>query len=149
MAVYRTTNMSHDRYNVSKLLEVLLMRELDAQLDAAGGNPIVLNALNPGFCKSDIGRHVPFPLSILVRAGVSMVGRTTEMGSRTLVAAACGGPETKGQYMDSCRVRAPGSFVTSPEGANVQKKVYAEMLAILEGIQPGIGSLIVGRPTGA
>lgn len=62
------------------------------------------------------------------------------MGSRTLLAAAFGGRETHGKHMDNCKVNNPSPFVMSEEGARVQKKVYAELMDILESIQPGISS---------
>ncbi len=40
--------------------------------------------------------------------------------------------------MDSCEARDPSPFVLSGEGAAIQKRVYSELLAILEGVQPGI-----------
>lgn len=65
-ATYRREETSADRYNTSKLLEVLMVRELAAQMDAkGGGNPIVLNSLNPGLCRSSLFRHAAFPLNLV------------------------------------------------------------------------------------
>ncbi|KAH8882868.1 NAD(P)-binding protein [Thozetella sp. PMI_491] len=137
-SVYRSTQMSDDRYNTSKLIEILVMRELVTRMDASGKNPVIVNTLNPGLCRSTLFRHALFPLNIVLNLGLFFFGRTAEMGSRTLLAAACGDVETHGQHMDSCRVANPSSFVRSAEGERVQKKVYEELMTILDEIQPGV-----------
>lgn len=83
-------------------------------------------------------RHAVFPLNVLGWVGKRLVGRSTEMGSRTLVAAATAGEESHGQYMTDCLVREPSSWVRSDQGSQAQKRVYDELLTILEGIEPGI-----------
>jgi len=60
------------------------------------------------------------------------------MGSRTLFAAACAGEESYGKYMTDCKVREPSSWVRSEKGQETQKKVYKELLGVLEEIEPGI-----------
>lgn len=138
--------MSDDRYNVSKLLVVLLVRELAAALDASassstggGGKPrVVVNALNPGFCRTQLFRRMPFPFDYVVALGLLLLGRTAEMGSRTLVVAAAAGEETQGKYMESCQLRDPSPYAMSEDGRKMGKKVYEELIEILEGIEPGV-----------
>ncbi len=142
MAVYRTKQMSEDRYNVSKLLDVLLTRELATQMVGSGKNLVILNTLSPGMCKSALFRHAPFPLNAVINTCLFLVGRSSEVGSRTILAAACGDWETHGSYMDSCEVQDPSSFVLSAEGAQVQRQVFSELLIILEGIEPGVSKNI-------
>jgi NAD(P)-dependent dehydrogenase (short-subunit alcohol dehydrogenase family) len=136
--------MSDDRYNVSKLLVTLVARELAKQMDASANNQVVLNIVTPGFCKSQITRNVPAPGKYGVALMLFLIGRTTEMGSRTLVSAATAGKETHGKYLDSCRIGEPSPFVRSEEGAAVQVKVYAELMGILEGIEPCVTRNVVG-----
>jgi retinol dehydrogenase-12 len=88
------------RYQVSKLLEVLYGRELAARISESKKPTVILNLLNPGLCHSELSRNSPFTLTVLK----FFLARKTEVGSRTLVAAACGGHETHGQYMDDARV---------------------------------------------
>ena len=47
----------NDIYNTSKLLDILMTREL-AKLPAA--QKIVVNCLNPGLCVSDLRRDLPW-----------------------------------------------------------------------------------------
>lgn len=108
----------------------------------APNDPVIVNCLNPGFCRTEFFRHAPFPLSYLLHIGVTLVGRSAEMGSRTLVAAAAAGRESHGRYMDSCVLRDPSALVMSDEGAMLQKRVYDELMEELERIKPGISALV-------
>lgn len=92
----------YDRYYVSKMIELFLVRELAAQVTAAGKpGRVTVSILNPGWVKSALNREgAPFYFLFFEK----FVARETERGSRTLVHAAEGGPETHGQYLSDCRV---------------------------------------------
>ena len=83
-------------------------------------------------------RHAVFPLNFLAWIGKKLIGRTTEIGSRTLVAAACAGEESHGQYMTDCKVGEVSPWVRSDKGRVAQKRVYEELMSVLDGIEPGI-----------
>jgi retinol dehydrogenase-12 len=122
------------RYNTSKLLEVLTVRAL-VEESAKPGYPVVINYVNPGFCHSELMREMGF-VQYVIKA--IMHARTTEAGSRTLVAACYAGPESHGQYQSDCQNTDPSAFVRSEEGEKAGLKVWAELKAKLESIQPGI-----------
>lgn len=128
--------MNEDRYNTSKLLSIFLVREMAARMPPA--DPVIVNCLNPGFCRTELFRHNTFPLNYIVRCTLRLLGRTSEMGSRTLVAAADAGRESHGQYLDSCVAREPSTLVTSEAGHQLQRRIYTELVEILEHIEPGI-----------
>ena len=88
------------RYPMSKLLEIFYGRELAARTKDNGKSPVTINFLNPGLCHSELTRNAPFFLTILK----FFLARSTEHGSRSLVNAAEGGPETHGQYLSNCHV---------------------------------------------
>jgi hypothetical protein len=127
-----------DRYNVSKLLEILTVRSLASAMTASGKPKVILNTLTPGFCHSELMRDAVFPLNFLGWLGKKLLGRSTEMGSRTLVAAACAGEESHGKYMADCEVREVSVWVRSEKGQETQKRVYEELMTVLDGIEPGI-----------
>ncbi len=127
-----------DRYSVTKLLQIFVVRELSAEMDKTGAPKVVLNTLSPGFCRSDLYRHAPFPLSIIFSVATFALGRTSEMGARNLVKAAVGGEESHGKYIVDCSLASVSSFVRSKEGEEAQKKVFKELLFILENIKPGV-----------
>lgn len=124
-------------YPTSKLLEVLVVREIAPKLEGSG---VVLNMLNPGLCQSELGRDGGLFLAVMK----FLLARTTEVGSRTLVAAAVVGPESHGKYMTDAQVdeNALSEFVRSADGKEAGGKVWRELREILEEIQPGVtGSL--------
>jgi NAD(P)-dependent dehydrogenase (short-subunit alcohol dehydrogenase family) len=130
----KKTNMS-ERYQTSKLLQVLLIRELVARMK---DQSVVVNMLNPGLSHSQLGRDAGVGLKILKM----IMARPTEVGARTLVAGAGAGEESHGKYMTDGKVddSALSKFVRSEEGKKVQEKVWGELSEILEKIRPGVTS---------
>ena len=100
---------------------------------------VILNAVNPGFCKTTLSRQATGMQKFMFTAMKLTIGRTVEVGSRTLVAAAAaGGSDTHGKYMSECVVKEPSAFVRSEEGIRTQERVYTELMEILEKIRTGI-----------
>lgn len=50
----------NDRYNVSKLLEVMLVRSIAAAMKEGphAAEPIILNNVHPGLCESELDKDV-------------------------------------------------------------------------------------------
>lgn len=116
----------------------MIVREL-AQATTRSGKPfIIINTVNPGYCVSELQRNAPPILYFFIQLGTILLARTTEVGSRTLFAGAVAGKESHGMYMSECRVKEPSAFVRSEDGARSQKKVYEQLLKILEHIEPAI-----------
>lgn len=94
-----------DRYNVSKLIETLCVRELADQVTKSKTEgKVIVNILNPGFVDTAIMRNSSFLFSMYVSTLKKLLSRTTEEGGRTLVHGAEGADETHGQYLDDCKV---------------------------------------------
>ncbi|KPI36277.1 Retinol dehydrogenase 12 [Cyphellophora attinorum] len=130
-----------DRYNVSKMVEMLAVRELAEQVTRSGKEGrVVVSQSNPGWVATNISASEPFPW--FVRALKKVMARDTEMGSRTIVNAAEGGEETHGKYLSDCAPDVINPFVTSEDGAQAQKKVWSELCQLLETIEPGVTSNI-------
>lgn len=87
-------------------------------------------------------RHASLSLSVAARIGKILLGRSTEVGSRTLFAAAVAGEESHGKYMADCKVAQPSAFVRSEQGVEAGSRVYMELLAILDKIEPGIKNML-------
>ena len=122
-----------DRYPISKLLEVLAVRQLAPKLEKSG---VVLNMLSPGLCHSELARDAGWGLAIMK----FFLARSTEVGSRTLVAAAVAGQESHGKFMNNGIVdeEALSTFVKSEDGDKAARKVWRELCEILEEIEPGV-----------
>lgn len=122
-----------ERYPTSKLLEVLVVRHIAPMLDGSG---VILNMLTPGLCHSELARDGGAFLAVMK----FLLARSTEVGSRTLVAAAVAGEESHGRYMVDAEVKDGdlSDFVKSGEGEVAAEKVWGELSEILKAIQPGV-----------
>ncbi|KAK3723945.1 hypothetical protein LTR37_001429 [Vermiconidia calcicola] len=123
-------NMS-ERYPTSKLLEVLVVREIAPKL-----HDVTLNMLNPGLCHSELSRDSGLMLEVIK----FFLARSTEVGSRTLVASAMAGEESHGTYMSDGLVadKKLSPFVQGEEGREGQEKVWKELKGILEEMEKGV-----------
>jgi hypothetical protein len=104
-----TVLLTNHRYAVSKLLEVFAVRELGHLISNSSSTPshpsVIINCMTPGACKSDFDRESVGLAKFLGYIMASLVARTTEEGSRTLVNALEAGDESHGAYMADCAVR--------------------------------------------
>ncbi|KAL4767044.1 hypothetical protein BDW60DRAFT_212349 [Aspergillus nidulans var. acristatus] len=122
-----------NRYQVSKLLEVLCIRAM-ADRKSASQIPVTINCVTPGLCVSELSREAGFMFKIMQ----FVLARTTEHGSRTLVHAGSQGAETHGQYICHCKITQPSDYVLSAEGYKDQNRVWEELSQKLEAIKPSI-----------
>ena len=122
-----------NRYQVSKLLDVFGTRAMPDR-KSAQVIPVTINCVNPGLCHSELGRDSGIGLTIVK----FFLARTTECGSRTLVHAGVSGAETHGQYLSDCQIVLPSDYVRSPEGYEVQNRLWDELTKKLEAIKPGV-----------
>ncbi|KAK9452819.1 short chain dehydrogenase sol3 [Dipodascopsis uninucleata] len=128
----QTNARMSERYPTSKLIEVLLVRQIAPKLEDSS---VIINMLNPGLCHSELSRNAGLGLQIFK----FFLARTTEVGSRTLVAAAVAGKESHGRYMHNGLIDdgALSDFVKSEEGKKAAEKLWTELREILETIAPG------------
>jgi retinol dehydrogenase 12 len=122
------------RYNVSKLLEVLILRQI-VESHAPAGYPVILNLVAPGFCRSSLVKEMDLAISAMYFA---LHARTTEVGSRCLVLATQAGKESHGKYLRDAQIQEVATWVTSEEGKKTQARVWMELSEKLEIITPGI-----------
>ncbi|KAF3001467.1 hypothetical protein E8E13_008424 [Curvularia kusanoi] len=128
-----TPGAMDDRYMVSKLLEVLVVRAI-AEQKSAPQIPVTINCVNPGLCHSELAREAGWGLAVLK----FFLARTPEVGSRNYIHAASLGPESHGQYVSDCVVEKPSGYVLSEEGWRDQQRVWKELVDKLEGIEKGV-----------
>ncbi|VDB90977.1 unnamed protein product [Peniophora sp. CBMAI 1063] len=131
------------RYNQSKLLTLLLVRELAKRLEHT---PIIAVVVNPGYCVSALRRNLPTGRQRVARFMEMAVGRSTEEGSRMLVWSAVGNEgredELRGAYVNICKVDEPSDFVISEVGQEVQKRVWAESVDVLSTVSPAFKQIV-------
>ncbi|OTA95816.1 hypothetical protein M434DRAFT_28508 [Hypoxylon sp. CO27-5] len=139
--VYKGGSDLTNRYANTKLMSLFVAREVANRMVKNKDKPqVVLNIVEPGYCRSQLMREqaLPWYFEILMIVGFATVARTSEQGSRTYLSAATAGWESHGMYLEDCKLSAPHEFVDSEEGRKIQTKVYNELMAILEQIEPGI-----------
>ncbi|KAL8778494.1 MAG: hypothetical protein Q9213_007385 [Squamulea squamosa] len=123
----KTTFAYPERYNLSKLLNVLWARELASKVSK---DQIIINTVNPGLVKSSLHRE---NTNAAEKKFTAFFGWTPEEGGRTLVnAAVAQGPNTHGGYMSECKPTAEGPWVRSSEGGKIQKKLWNETIETLQ-----------------
>ncbi|KAH7921754.1 NAD(P)-binding protein [Leucogyrophana mollusca] len=139
---YCTPQVMQERYNVSKLLQVIFVRELAARLPTP--TPVSISTVHPGLCYSNIDRDLSGFLKYFLLCLKSISGRSTEVGSRTLVHPAVAPDERSrhGRYLSSCEVAEDSDWVLSEEGRAVAKKIWAETMEILVKVDPRVDAIL-------
>jgi retinol dehydrogenase-12 len=128
----------HDRYNVSKLLEILTIRHITRNHPVSKLN-VTINTLTPGLCESELLRDSNIFLRGLGWVLKAVFARTTEVGARTLVhGGVTAGEETHGKFLQSCSVLECSKLVEGAEGKGLEDRVWGELSEKLEAIQPGV-----------
>ncbi|KAL2878032.1 hypothetical protein SGCOL_006559 [Colletotrichum sp. CLE4] len=139
--IYKALNTNKsltDRYNTSKLMQVILARQMAIEADASGKGRVQVTTLNPGLCSTALFRNVPFPLTIVVKVGLKLLARSAEVGSRCLTASAFAGEEAHGRYMSDCVVVRFPKVMQGEEGEQMQGRVWEETVELLNGVDPGV-----------
>ncbi|VUC37205.1 unnamed protein product [Clonostachys rosea] len=134
------------RYHVSKLLQILMARNLAQLLGDVQerANQIIVNMLTPGMCKSGLTKDLRGLFGAQIAVMDYLLARSTEVGARTLIAALAQGAESHGKYMNDGRVQesALSSFVRSEAGTLAAAKVWEELMSQLEHVQPDIRAIV-------
>ncbi|VDB91003.1 unnamed protein product [Peniophora sp. CBMAI 1063] len=123
------------RYPLSKLLNVLFVRELAARVPAS---KVVINCVNPGFCYSGLRRNAGFKMGTLMAIMDVVLGNTTEQGGRRIAWAAIAHRNCEtlmhGRYTSYMEIVEESDWSLSTEGFVVQHRIWDEMSDILKGV---------------
>ncbi|CAH0043741.1 unnamed protein product [Clonostachys solani] len=126
------------RYEVTKLMEILLVRELVAGLKSDpsfNAHPVIINVANPGLCYSTLSRESSgFGLRLMYK----LLGRTSEVGGRCLVLAASAPENSLGEFQSDGKNQNVEDWIYTDLGNEVQKRVWSQTVPILEARKPGI-----------
>jgi hypothetical protein len=129
------------RYNVSKLLlnwAIIKLSSIVDPLESQDPNPIVINSVDPMFCKTGIANGLPLQIKVIFKVFEFIFARPAEEGARRIVTAASSGRETHGQYLQSDGQLVYDDIVTSDEGVKRGNYVWDLLCKRLEELQPGI-----------
>nr|XP_036579238.1 short-chain dehydrogenase/reductase family [Colletotrichum truncatum]KAF6786724.1 short-chain dehydrogenase/reductase family [Colletotrichum truncatum] len=139
--IYKALNTNKsltDRYNTTKLMQIIIARQMAIAADASGKGRVQITTLNPGLCSTALFRNVPFPLTVVVKIGLKLLARSAEVGSRCLMSAAFAGEEAHGRYMSDCVVVKFPKLMQGEEGEQMQGRLWEETLEVLNGVDPGV-----------
>jgi retinol dehydrogenase-12 len=135
-----------DSYKVSKLIELLFVRELVSCLDTAKspGPPVIINLVSPGLSSSNLGRNRNPSLAFkILRFFLQLtIMHTAEEGSRGLVLSACAGTDSHGEFMYNGENRELEKWIYTDMGKRAQRKVFEQTMKVLEARKPGIGKSV-------
>ncbi|KAF2690951.1 NAD(P)-binding protein [Lentithecium fluviatile CBS 122367] len=126
------------RYSLTKLVEMYAVRAFaDAYPFKRTG--VVINMVAPGICSTGLAKDA----RLFVRAMQGMIrmflARTAEEGSRTILHAVVEDESSHGKHLSGCKVKEfwIASWMTDAEGKRTQKQIWRELVAVMEGVQPG------------
>lgn len=71
-----------------------------------------------------------------------LLARSTEKGSRTLMAGVTAGPDSNGEFMSDGKNQEVEAWIYTPAGKKIQAKVFDQTMEILEERAPGIGASV-------
>lgn len=135
-----------DRYQTTKLLEILFFRELCSHVTRSSKEPInpIINIPNPGLNDNAVwqGQPTAHISKALFTLFVRFVSRPVAQGAMIIVSAAAAGEESHGSYLSDQVVMEPSAFVGSDQGAKVARKVFVEVMDVLEQHVPACRSLL-------
>ncbi|PWY85812.1 NAD(P)-binding protein [Aspergillus sclerotioniger CBS 115572] len=132
------------RYQATKLIEILFIRELVTRLNqntktetATPTPPVIINLVNPGLCSTALGTDGKTS-PLLVRLIRRFIDRTTEVGARTFVLAASAPASSHGELQSDGVNQNVESWIYEDVGRRAQEKVFEQTIGILEERSPGI-----------
>ncbi|GAA6030876.1 hypothetical protein JCM8097_008918 [Rhodosporidiobolus ruineniae] len=137
---------STDRYNVSTLLNVFLVRELAALPTVRG--KVVVTTPNPAFTQSSLLREAPWPVASLF----PLLARPTAESAKVLVYGSLVDTTTsdpEGAFIHHCKVIDPAPLVLSEGGREVSRKVMEEVKAVRTEVdEEAVRAVSYGREQG-
>lgn len=121
----------------------MAMKELATATDQSdGGRSVIVNGLNPGFCKTQLFRNYPWAVRWIIQGLGLLLARQPEMGARTVIAAASADEETHGRWMLDCKVYEWPKMMQGQEGEQLARKVWREIKEALQRINPELMGII-------
>lgn len=92
------------RYALTKLVEIYAIRALADEYPLDRTN-VVVNMVSPGTCTTGLGRETRFVMRAVQGVLRTLVARTAERGSRTILHAFLTNEDTHGKHLSGCKVK--------------------------------------------
>ncbi|PGG95573.1 hypothetical protein GX51_08218 [Blastomyces parvus] len=127
------------QYCISKLLSMWVTTHIAAKVSV---EQVIVSACCPGMCQSNLSHDLGFVLRGVDGFFRSILARTTEQGSRTLVSGTLLGPDAHGGFWTHDRIAMAGVLVVSDEGKKLSTQCWREILDVLRGQNSEIDAIL-------
>lgn len=142
---------SFQEYQASKVLLEYCMRHVaqlpTIQSESGRGPSVIINSVCPGMCKSKIGREASenkfFALALSVL--YFLLGRPPEEGVNIYLSGITQGVDSHGEMWKNDIVYPMGTMHTTAEGKQFGNKIWAEMVEVVQGIDPRVKEVLSPR----
>lgn len=131
-------------YCEAKLLLMFVLQGLvkslggsQGKLPASGNGPVLL-ACCPNQTKTDLGRNFPIGMKVFMFVWNSVLARTAEQGSRTLVSGLTLGEEANGRLWVNDRFDDRSPNITASEWEVLQQVAWKEIVQVLKAYKPDL-----------
>lgn len=92
-------------YPFSKLLLYFSIQQLATSTSPVDEFGFIICYVNPGLCYTNLNRNANPLLKLQISIARTIMGRTAEMGSRTLIHGVAAGKECHGKYLSGCELK--------------------------------------------
>jgi hypothetical protein len=85
-------------------MQIYAVRQLAALLPLQETG-VVIDMISPGLVNTDLDRHGSFATKMQLKVMRSIMGRTADVASRTVLHSVSAGKEAHGKYLSECLIR--------------------------------------------
>jgi NAD(P)-dependent dehydrogenase (short-subunit alcohol dehydrogenase family) len=124
-----------EQYLLVKLVTWYAVKGISELCPQDKSDSIIVNATCPGLCTTNMARDVPRLFKAFMTVQNFFLGRTAEMGSRTLVSASGLGPDSHGQLWTNDSYHAMDGFLGTERAEALYGETWNE---ILETVRPHV-----------
>ncbi|KAF9522416.1 short-chain dehydrogenase [Crepidotus variabilis] len=143
---FRIADNRTKRYAETKILNVLFVRALAFHLK---GKSIIVNAVDPSWCKSDIRDGSYTGIHVWINSILdAMFAISSEQGSRQLVWASVGQPpgeeevDLNGKFITFGSVWEPSDYIVSEKGQKAQERLWEDLIEELAKVNPKVRQIV-------
>ncbi|KAK3306392.1 short-chain dehydrogenase/reductase [Chaetomium strumarium] len=103
---------------------------------------VIVNAVCPSQCKTDLGRQYGLMSKILMAPYQALFARTAEQGARSLVSATALGPESHGRFWHHDILHPIGDLA---KDETLMRKAWDEIFQVVVVAQPDLQQILAGQ----
>ncbi|KAM0816725.1 hypothetical protein AB5N19_02527 [Seiridium cardinale] len=113
-------------YATTNLIQLFVAKELATRIDASQKPKVIVNYGTAGACHTDLRREIKGFNRMAMGLLMYIIGKTAEVGSRTILDAILSGEESHRQYLADFKITRSSSFLENKTGAQLQGKRWNE-----------------------